>query len=138
MTDMPTSRAADGSRRLAWLWWLLPLGWMVLIWTLSAQSELLVSVRSGLRDMLAWGAHFSEFAALAAFLWLALRKTSPLSQQRMLAATFFGAALFAVIDELHQVFVPGRMPDIRDLLVDLAGILVALTVVRWLATRSIE
>ena len=108
---------------------------MALIWTLSAQSELLVQVSSQLRDMLAWVAHFSEFAALAAFIWLALRKTTAISQQTMLGAAFFGAALFAVIDELHQAFVPGRMPDIRDLLVDMAGILLALVVIRWLAAR---
>lgn len=133
MTDSSSSQNTTRSTR--WLWWLLPLGWMALIWTLSAQSELLVQVSSQLRDMLAWVAHFSEFAALAAFIWLALRKTTAISQQTMLGAAFFGAALFAVIDELHQAFVPGRMPDIRDLLVDMAGILLALVVIRWLAAR---
>ncbi|MCB0198479.1 MAG: VanZ family protein, partial [Anaerolineae bacterium] len=49
---------------------------------------------------------------------------------------FFGTALFAVVDELHQVFVPGRTPDVRDLLVDLAGILLALAVIRWLAAHQ--
>ena len=108
---------------------------MALIWTLSAQSELLVQVSSQLRDALSWVAHFSEFAVLAALLWLALRRTMTLSEQTMLAIAFFGAALFAASDELHQAFVPGRTPDIRDLLVDVAGILLALAVIRWLAAR---
>ncbi|MEZ4767943.1 MAG: VanZ family protein [Caldilineales bacterium] len=133
MTETPAT--TPSSRRLAWLWWLLPLGWMALIWTLSAQSDLLATVNSQLRDMLAWVAHFSEFAALAALLWLALRKTTAISRQTMLGVSFFGAALFAAIDEVHQAFVPGRTPDMRDLVVDVAGILVALAVVRWLVAR---
>ncbi len=133
MTDSSSSQNTTRSTR--WLWWLLPLGWMALIWTLSAQSELLVQVSSQLRDALSWVAHFSEFAVLAALLWLALRRTMTLSEQTMLAIAFFGAALFAASDELHQAFVPGRTPDIRDLLVDVAGILLALAVIRWLAAR---
>lgn len=136
MTDTSTGQATNAtSRRLAWLWWLLPLGWMALIWTLSAQSDLFVAVSSQLRDLLAWVAHFSEFAALAGFLWLALWKSTALSGQTVLAAAFFSAALFAAVDELHQAFVPGRTPDLRDLLVDVAGILAALAVIRWLARR---
>lgn len=108
---------------------------MALIWTLSAQSDLLVTVNSQLRDALSWVAHFGEFAALALFIWLALRKTTTLSQQTMFASAFFGAALFAASDEIHQAFVPGRTPDIRDLLVDVAGILLALALIRWLAGR---
>lgn len=136
MTDTSISHETPvTSQRRAWLWWLLPLGWMAMIWTLSAQSDLLVTVNSQLRDMLAWVAHFSEFAALAAFLWLALRRTMTLGEQTMLAIAFFGAALFATIDELHQAFVPGRTPDMRDLLVDVAGILLALAVIRWWTAR---
>ena len=137
MTNPSTAQTTTRpSRRLVWLWWLLPLGWMALIWTLSAQPELLVVVSSRLRDMLAWVAHFSEFAVLAVFLWLATRKTIAIDEQAVLGVAFFGTALFAVVDELHQVFVPGRTPDVRDLLVDLAGILLALAVIRWLAARQ--
>ena len=121
--------------RTGLLWWFLPLGWMALIWALSAQSDLFVAVSSQLRDILAWVAHFSEFAILAALLWQALHKTGRLDEQTVLAAAFFGAALFAAIDEIHQVFVPGRTPDVRDLLVDVAGILAALAVIRRIAAH---
>ena len=87
MRDSSSAQATSAtSRRLAWLWWLLPLGWMALIWTLSAQSDLFVAVSSQLRDLLAWVAHFSEFAALAGFLWLALRNTTAIGGQTVLAA----------------------------------------------------
>lgn len=136
MSDTSASEGANGaSIRRAWLWWLPPLGWMALIWTFSAQSELFVAVSSRLRDLLAWVAHFSEFAILAALLWLALSKTSAARGQVPLASAFFGATLFAVVDELHQAFVPGRTPDLRDLLVDMAGVLAALALIRWLTAR---
>lgn len=61
-------------------------------------------------------AHFTEYALLG-FLWymqLRKRKHSPVTA---LAAT----ALYAVTDELHQAFVPGRSCELRDVLVDTGG-----------------
>ena len=45
------------------------------------------------------------------------------------------AALYAVTDEFHQSFVPGRYPDVRDVLVDTAGALVAVLLLRWRLAR---
>lgn len=35
-------------------------------------------------------------------------------------------SIYAMSDELHQSFVPGRMPDIFDFLVDVIGIILSL------------
>lgn len=43
---------------------------------------------------------------------------------------------YAVLDEWHQSFTHGRSPDPVDLVTDLAGILSACLVVRWLAQAS--
>lgn len=61
-------------------------------------------------------AHFTEYALLGFlwYMWLRKRKYSPLTA---LAAT----ALYAVTDELHQAFVPGRSCELRDVLVDTSG-----------------
>lgn len=135
MTREPDGQP-DAGRRPGWLWWLLPLGWMALIWALSAQPDLFVAASSVLKELLAWSAHFLEFAILAFLLWLALDRSTRLPARTALAAAFFGAAAFAALDELHQAFVPGRTPDLRDLLVDLAGILAALALVRRWAARA--
>jgi VanZ family protein len=37
-----------------------------------------------------------------------------------------GLAVFGAVDEVHQRWVPGRMPDLRDWLADVAGIVLAL------------
>lgn len=65
-------------------------------------------------------AHFSEYAILAV-LWAAplglfLKKT-----WKRLGLAFIICVLYACTDELHQLFVPGRDGNIRDVLIDGAG-----------------
>lgn len=73
-------------------------------------------------------AHFVEYAILA----LLLARALSLSHPRMLAA--IGAAAlssaYAVTDEYHQSFVPMRVPDPMDWLLDTAGAIVG--VLLWL------
>ncbi len=59
----------------------------------------------------------------------------PLLARRAAPIAFVVAVLYAVSDEFHQSFVPGRYPDIRDILVDAAGVLAALLLLRWWARR---
>lgn len=66
------------------------------------------------------GAHFSVYALLGFLCSL------PCSQ--LFSTTFRSAAaacavsiLYAVTDELHQYFVPGRSCEVRDVLIDAAG-----------------
>ena len=50
------------------------------------------------------------------------------------------STLYGAVDELHQMMVPGRTPDWRDLLADavgaLAGALLGLAVKLWLVRRA--
>ena len=65
-------------------------------------------------------AHFSEFACLSFFmnnLFVAYKdKLTPI-----IACTL--SFLYAVSDEIHQIFVPGRACQFIDMMVDLGGIL---------------
>lgn len=121
----------DGRRfvgkRRAWAWWFLALAWMGLIYFLSDQSQLALPIELWWSDLLSWLAHFSEYAILACLLWFAARSTPGLSR-RAATIAFVVVALYALSDEVHQSFVPGRMPDIRDWLVDLVGAGLALVV----------
>ena len=114
-----------------WRWWLLALAWMGGIYVLSAQSNLVLPVEGWWSGLLSWIAHFTEYAVLASLLWLALR-SSPRLARHATAIAFTLAALYALSDEVHQSFVPGRTPDVRDWLVDLAGAALAV----WLLSRS--
>jgi VanZ family protein len=107
---------------------LAPLALMALIFWSSAQS--------GGGDFPEWAhvlAHFTEYAALAA-LWLwALR---PLIGEAALPAAATIAFLYAVSDEIHQSYVPGRVSDPFDVLVDTVGIAAALLVAAYARGRA--
>lgn len=78
-------------------------------------------------------AHFVEYAVFA---FLTFRSFSHISHKVtrgwafLLSALFL--SLFALLDELHQYFVPGRYSDVYDLIGDILGALVVLVYLwRW-------
>ena len=68
--------------------------------------------------------HSGVYAVLGAFCFLALRRT--LSHRPSVLVLIAGAlcTLYGVTDEVHQMFVPGRSPDVRDVMADSFGGLV--------------
>src|SRR5690606_9601591 len=48
------------------------------------------------------------------------------------------AVLYGLSDEWHQSFVPGRTPDVLDVLTDGIGAAVGLLIVWWITTRLID
>lgn len=79
-------------------------------------------------------AHFAEYLVLAALLVLSVSGRRPLERVLLAVAA---ASAYAVTDEVHQAFVPMRMPDPLDWCVDTAGAIVgAVTMV--LVIRSLS
>ncbi len=83
-------------------------------------------------------AHLGEYAGLAALLYraLALPDRGP-GQTFWLALG--GALAYAILDEIHQGFVPGRTCSLLDVGYDLAGALTALLLIetgRWVIERT--
>lgn len=112
----------------------LSLGWMGVIYALSSISG------SSVPGRFSTAAHFVVYAVLGAlYLWALPRR------ERMWPTAFAAvalASLYGITDEFHQSFVPGRMPDPADWLVDTAGALTAVLIIagirRTLATRAPE
>lgn len=69
--------------------------------------------------------HFTIFAGFAFFLLVILKQKRIGKKEIFL--TFLISAIFAIIDEIHQVFVPLRSAGIQDVLVDLSGAIFAIT-----------
>lgn len=71
-------------------------------------------------------AHASEYAVLGVLLFLSLDGMKKKQLRGLLA--WLGATLYAITDEVHQFFVPGRACQLKDMCIDsvgaLAGILV--------------
>lgn len=126
--DRPSGRRTTARRTASLL--VPPLLAMAVIWGLSAQPDL----SSGLRQdfLLRKVAHATEYAVLT-LLWA--RAVAGLAQwARAFRAPAVAAAValaWAVSDEWHQTFVPGRVGSPRDVAIDAAGILVALALLRW-------
>ena len=64
-------------------------------------------------------AHFSEFAALSFLLSNAVFATFNTKKAALIA--FPLACLYAVTDELHQLFSDGRACSVKDMLIDSSG-----------------
>lgn len=103
----------------------------VLRWLVPGISEEVVyKIQFGVRK----AAHVTEYAALALLVWRALRRPVRGDQRpwlwREAWLALACAALFAVSDEIHQAFVPGREGRAMDVLIDSAGGLTGLLALR--------
>lgn len=107
--------------------------WMAVIFWFSAQPDL-PSAPSALIDLvLKKGAHLSVYALLAVLYRRALERTRCLPREDRVAwpgspspAALVLSVLYAISDEWHQSFTPGRNPALLDLLIDVAGALIGL------------
>ena len=99
--------------------WLPAVAYTLLIWWLSSQAfELAFMERVPLRDK---GVHFLEYGTLSFFIVHAYVVTWPRRGAMTLVHTVLCTMALGLLDELHQSFVPGRSPDVRDVLADCVG-----------------
>ena len=67
--------------------------------------------------------HFFIFALFSFFLLTIIAKKG--IRKKDILIVFLISLVFSFLDEIHQAFVPLRSPDIKDILVDLAGVISA-------------
>ena len=136
-------------RSLLWLiWrWLPLILWMGVLYWLSDQPKLPHPARKmGLSDyVFDYSAHGFSFGLLTVLAWRAIA-TPPSRQPPRGGHALVGrgralipwaglfAALYAMLDELHQRMVPGRWSSLKDWLADVAGNLIAMGFL-WLWVR---
>ena len=105
--------------------WGPALGVMAGIFWLSGMSEPFGSDPFWFDDLIGVIGHFGEYGLLAlAWRWALIRQWPDLRRPAWIALAVTLA--FAFSDEYHQSFVPGRFPDLLDILTDLAGAVTAL------------
>lgn len=77
-------------------------------------------------------AHMSEYALLC-ILWVLYMKEARFSKAYMLAYGL--TVIYAVSDEMHQLFVPGRSAQLSDVCIDVCGAAIGLMLIylwcRW-------
>jgi VanZ family protein len=115
--------ASAGRRAVRWLPAVL---WMVVIFYLSAQPDLPHHPEAMMDVIIKKLGHVVEYGILAGLALWALRGDSrPTPSYRFWWALAI-AGLYAVSDETHQYFVPGRNPRPMDVGFDLLGACLAL------------
>jgi VanZ family protein len=112
-------------------YWLPPLTWMGMIFYLSAQPTLPSATKPLLDVLIKKGGHFGAYALLAFWWWRALSRGRGV-EGTTLGLAFAVSVAYAISDEFHQGFVPGRNPSLVDVLIDTAGAAAALWMIwRW-------
>ena len=75
-----------------------------------------------LQDVVRTLAHFFEFTLLGVLSFFSFRFTLNCRKKGVIYGVLMGW-LYALSDEIHQIFVPGRTFQLKDILVDCGGIL---------------
>jgi len=104
--------------------WLPPLALMGLIFYLSSRPAFAVSPKDWLNFFVFKSLHFLEYALLFILWYRALKNTIGKPFSPLWSALI--AFIWAVIDEIHQLYVPTRQGSPRDILIDSLGILFGL------------
>ena len=114
--------------------WLLYLAWMGLIWFLSSLEA---GTGDGIPRLGFWGnfGHAGVFGLLALWMIAGLPREQGWAQitMRSAALILLGVTLYGLIDETHQLYVPGRHPSGLDVLVDALGAACTLWVAAYAA-----
>jgi len=125
----------------------LPVAWMVVIFLFSHQpgnesAELSGSItvfiariisgfgfqieKEAAHNIIRSLAHFLIFFVLGTLWCFSFRINGVKSMKAAVISTIIGVA-YAVVDEIHQSFIPGRACDIKDVFIDTVGVLLAVS-----------
>ena len=119
--------------------WLLLLGWAAVIFLFSAQpysGQATEKIFGILNVPVRKCGHMVEYAMLAILSRRSWLKTFTSTKCSPTIAAFLITLLYALSDEWHQSFIPGRSATLSDVAVDAAGAAVGLAVSMLLCKKS--
>ncbi len=117
-------------------YWLPVLLWMGVIFVASSRSHLPFYVNKTVDFVTKKAAHVTEYGVLAFLLWRAISREREWSAWPSFGGAFVLSLLYAISDELHQTFVPGRNGALTDVGFDALGALLALGLVWWFSREQ--
>lgn len=141
-------------RRLAT--WVPPVAWTAAVLSFSSATFSAENTGSVIDPLLAWllpwlspssveavhglirkAAHVTEYALLAALWWRALARSGARLRRAAWLTLLIGVTV-AAVDETHQSFLPSRTGSARDVLIDTAGVLLAVVPARLGWRRAVD
>lgn len=108
--------------------WLPPIFWMAIIFFLSSRPTIKTTEIYWQDFIVKKTAHFIEYAILS-FLYIRAFLASEVSRKKSFLLAFLISLVYAISDEYHQSFIPGREPRVRDVIIDSMGAIFAIYIV---------
>jgi len=105
----------------------LVLYWCVLLVLTSIPGKYAPNI--GVSDKIEHSGAYLVLAVLVNFTYMFQRKI-PEFYKKPVIFTFFTIVFYGLVDEIHQMFIPGRMADVRDLIADVIGGIVGILIVQ--------
>lgn len=84
-------------------------------------------------------AHVTEYMVLSLLIYNVLVVFD--TKKSKMIITFLGTSIYAMSDEFHQLYIPGRSGEVRDVLIDMIGFIVAILIIyvlKWLWRKKNE
>ncbi len=140
--------------------WILVILWMALIFFFSHQpatesSELSSGITRRITDIIEGTApnininqeslshiirkcaHFGIYLVLGFLVTYALNHNN-ISRQKIILLAFLICLLYAISDEIHQLYIPGRSGQVSDVLLDSAGGLVGIVLMSVIGRKHMQ
>ena len=128
---------------------ILTILWMLFIFVMSQtpgndsskQSNFIVDIiihilpitRDTLSFIVRKCAHMFSYCILAIFLFMSVYEDNI---KKAIIIAFLGTFLYACSDEFHQLFIPGRAGQIRDVCIDSTGALIMILIIYFILKRK--
>ena len=90
----------------------------------TKKEEMLGKIEHIIRKL----AHFSLYT-IVGILTMSLMSTYNIKKSNRICLSFAIGLLYAVSDEIHQSFIPGRGPAVGDVLIDSCGVIAGIVIV---------
>lgn len=118
---------------------ILSIIWMSIIFCLSSLPSTSTGPDTPFFKAVSKMLHFIIFGILSILYLSSLKWNKPLRETRIKFFLFslFLTSIYAMTDEYHQSFSPGRTPSVRDVIIDTCGALTFLTIAYFL-TRFVK
>jgi VanZ family protein len=102
------------------------LAWMGVVYYFSSVPDLRYTQEVKPEIILRKGAHLLEYIFLVFLLWRMFLRIFYPNLKKAYYLSFLAASLYAVTDEFHQTFVPGRSGRVEDVVYDIVSIFIGL------------
>ena len=117
------------------IYWLPPIIWAAVIFTFSSIADLESGLTDALDMVLRKLAHMFEYAVLF-ILFVRLGESKKYEPWTVYLASLICVILYALTDEWHQSFVPGRIGSLTDVGIDATGAIIG--AVFWVNIRPVK